>query len=1114
MAVDLTRKVIYDPEISRFSSQRDDATSAKYISSDSSYWATGPIKNGENQFVVLDYKDEVTSNFIEITPSQNNTAFPNAFRIETSLNGKEWTVLHSESNFILDENRFQLHFPLIKLRYIRFVISRIAEGQDHAEIAKLISGISGYEQIEASIDTDATNRLENLFDGSDQTYWKIKEQKINERCTLLINLNAIFSINSVILKAAELEKNLFPKRFLIEASCDAKIWTEVAEQKNFSAEQGETYKWSFDSLSARYIRFEFDTVAAGVETFSLAIASLGISGIPVINKHCHTYGEAPSYASVFQAGLVRFAKDGEDARDAAVRSSDRRLRDATTFFKGIVQFAEDGADTPNCAVTASDSRIKPATELSPGIVQLAYDYETKKGTAVQASDPRLKDATEKSPGIVKLCPDGAYSELGVVRGSDMRLREASEDSAGIVRLAKNGETNSNSVLQSNDSRIADASEFSRGIVSFSKDGEATQGKAVQANDRRLRDATTTTKGIVELAEDGEVKEMAAVQSNDRRLKDATTEAKGIVELAENGEIKEGAVVQSNDNRLRDASIETKGIVRLAEDGEVTAEKAVQSNDKRLRNASSTFRGIVRLAEDGETNADTAVQGNDKRLRDATTTYKGIVELAENGEVAPDKVVQSDDKRLRDASTATKGILQFAENNETAAMKAVQGNDERLRDASVSHKGIVQLAENGEAEPFKAIQSNDKRLRDASTESKGIVQLANSGENSPLKAVQSDDPRLQDASTTSKGIVRLAKEGECETGTAVQSTDHRLKDASEEKAGIVRYAKAGETRDFFAVQSSDPRLSDARKALPHEHEYAKKDHEFNSHKGTISVSDEKASEFSGILPVPDETAIIYAKNSSAQNGAVGLGGIIQGNKKEDTQLSYGVLGHSDHIGVRGQSQGRESGIKGAGVLGVSRNAPGGVFISEHDYSLVVDGTGSNETVDPSLKLVGDGKALKVTGSSFFDGKISLASPNSENENTINICELFVLEDDNFISNGDVVVISESGGELLKKTHKAYDKAVAGVVAGNPAIEINNSNKEVKHYPIALTGKVMCKVDARTHPIKPGDLIVTSATPGCGMKGEIDSFDKIGTVLGKALEGLSEGTGVIPVFLCHQ
>jgi hypothetical protein len=94
-----------------------------------------------------------------------------------------------------------------------------------------------------------------------------------------------------------------------------------------------------------------------------------------------------------------------------------------------------------------------------------------------------------------------------------------------------------------------------------------------------------------------------------------------------------------------------------------------------------------------------------------------------------------------------------------------------------------------------------------------------------------------------------------------------------------------------------------------------------------------------------------------------------------------------------------------------------------------------------------------------------------------------------------------------------RSVIGIVSGNPTLVFDNTGASRKAYPVALSGRVLCKVDARNRPIRPGDLIVTSETPGCGMAGEIDSFAKIGTVIGKALDGLSEGMGTIPVFVTH-
>jgi len=58
----------------------------------------------------------------------------------------------------------------------------------------------------------------------------------------------------------------------------------------------------------------------------------------------------------------------------------------------------------------------------------------------------------------------------------------------------------------------------------------------------------------------------------------------------------------------------------------------------------------------------------------------------------------------------------------------------------------------------------------------------------------------------------------------------------------------------------------------------------------------------------------------------------------------------------------------------------------------------------------------------------------------------------------------------------------------------------------------KVSAENGPIRPGDLLVTSATPGHAMR----AGDKPpqGTVIGKALGGLDHGTGVFRVLVTLQ
>ncbi len=75
------------------------------------------------------------------------------------------------------------------------------------------------------------------------------------------------------------------------------------------------------------------------------------------------------------------------------------------------------------------------------------------------------------------------------------------------------------------------------------------------------------------------------------------------------------------------------------------------------------------------------------------------------------------------------------------------------------------------------------------------------------------------------------------------------------------------------------------------------------------------------------------------------------------------------------------------------------------------------------------------------------------------------------------------------------------------------------PLAVTGVVPVKASAENGAIQPGDLLTTSATPGHAMKAspvEIGgvSIYRPGTILGKALEPLVSGTGVISVLLVQR
>lgn len=104
-------------------------------------------------------------------------------------------------------------------------------------------------------------------------------------------------------------------------------------------------------------------------------------------------------------------------------------------------------------------------------------------------------------------------------------------------------------------------------------------------------------------------------------------------------------------------------------------------------------------------------------------------------------------------------------------------------------------------------------------------------------------------------------------------------------------------------------------------------------------------------------------------------------------------------------------------------------------------------------------------------------------------------------GDIVMF---GGinEITIASEKT--KAIAGVISEKPAYLMNTKENNELALPVALQGRVPCKVKGT---IKKGDLIVVSNEAGVGTS---DSDPKLGSVVGKALQDYdSQEVGIIEV-----
>jgi len=110
-------------------------------------------------------------------------------------------------------------------------------------------------------------------------------------------------------------------------------------------------------------------------------------------------------------------------------------------------------------------------------------------------------------------------------------------------------------------------------------------------------------------------------------------------------------------------------------------------------------------------------------------------------------------------------------------------------------------------------------------------------------------------------------------------------------------------------------------------------------------------------------------------------------------------------------------------------------------------------------------------------------------------------------GDVVIISPKEDMLLVKSRKKFDTRVAGVISKNPKLYMGPGQERM---PLALAGIVECKVTSENGPIKKGDVLVSSSTPGHAMRAQTqDVFP--GMVIGSALENFSQNSGEILILV---
>ncbi|MFC9433298.1 hypothetical protein [Nocardia sp. NPDC057030] len=227
------------------------------------------------------------------------------------------------------------------------------------------------------------------------------------------------------------------------------------------------------------------------------------------------------------------------------------------------------------------------------------------------------------------------------------------------------------------------------------------------------------------------------------------------------------------------------------------------------------------------------------------------------------------------------------------------------------------------------------------------------------------------------------------------------------------------------------------------------------------------------------------NNSAAPG--GNGGWFESAQGEGVRGTSKNPNHGAVVGVNtgGGTAGFFESADGEGVRGWSKNPNHGAVVGVNTGGGDAGYFEGNVYVTGNITVRGD---LLLEGADYAEA-LSTTDPAVE---------------------AGLVVVLGADGEVHPCTSD-YDTAVAGIVSGaggvKPAIVLDRQDNSAH---IALMGKVWCAADADAAPIRPGDLLTTSATSGhCRRVTEPERA--FGAVIGKAMTPLTSGRGYVRVLV---
>ena len=296
----------------------------------------------------------------------------------------------------------------------------------------------------------------------------------------------------------------------------------------------------------------------------------------------------------------------------------------------------------------------------------------------------------------------------------------------------------------------------------------------------------------------------------------------------------------------------------------------------------------------------------------------------------------------------------------------------------------------------------------------------------------------------------------------------------------------------------------------------------------------------------DPAVAAVQGTSTEGNAVvgishvaGRSAVVGTNDNTSDQAGAGVWGESRAVGVVGksstwhgvygetQSTTGGQGVHGTGHVGVagvgqswvgvygetlgSSNGVAAVWADGKDGGFGVKGharaAGAAGVAGYHLANAGPGIYGEGAPAGFFRGDVvvtgDLVLEGADYAESLTVADVEV-------EPGMVVVLDDEG--RVRPCTEAYDARVAGIVSGagsvKPALVLDRHEGGA---PVALMGKLWALADATEHPIRPGDLLTTSATPGHAQR-VVERDRATGAMIGKALTALPGGVGLVRVLVC--